>query len=163
MEDDNSEQETQIKQQLLQREIIDKNLDKGAFINFCLSKRENGDDLNNWTTEELEQVVKEFVTTQNLQGNEQPQEVQQQGGEEEEIKKENLEKMEKFNAEDVKNFKEKTVECRKLEKTALNDKKITVVVKNPKEMAGGLFSLNYILYQVQTDPLEWSVTRRYSD
>jgi len=119
--------------------------------------------LNNWTTEELEQVVKEFVTTQNLQGNEQPQEVQQQGGEEEEIKKENLEKMEKFNAEDVKNFKEKTVECRKLEKTALNDKKITVVVKNPKEMAGGLFSLNYILYQVQTDPLEWSVTRRYSD
>ena len=41
------------KQNLLQSEIIEKNYDKRAFINFCLSRKDNGDDLNNWTLEEL--------------------------------------------------------------------------------------------------------------
>ena len=40
-------EEIQAKQSLLQTEIIEKNYDKTAFINFCLSKKENGDDLNN--------------------------------------------------------------------------------------------------------------------
>ena len=55
--------ELQIKQELLQREIIDKNCDKVAFINFCLSKKRGGDDLNNWTLKELKQIVKDFVST----------------------------------------------------------------------------------------------------
>ena len=59
-----SDQEIQAKQELLQREIIQRNLDKGSFINFCLSKKENGDDLNNWTFAELEEIVKEFVSNQ---------------------------------------------------------------------------------------------------
>ena len=58
-------EEIQAKQTLLQTEIIDKNYDKTAFINFCLSKKENGDDLNNWTLDELKQIVSEFVSTQN--------------------------------------------------------------------------------------------------
>ena len=53
------------KQNLLQTEIIEKNYDKTAFINFCLSKKENGDDLNNWTLEELNEVVQEFVKFHN--------------------------------------------------------------------------------------------------
>ena len=57
-------EEIQAKQTLLQREIIEKNYDKTAFINFCLSKKENGDDLNNWTLDELSEIVKEFVSTQ---------------------------------------------------------------------------------------------------
>ena len=32
------------KQNLLQSEIIEKNYDKTAFINFCLSRIDNGDD-----------------------------------------------------------------------------------------------------------------------
>ena len=58
------EDEIQAKQTLLQTEIIEKNYDKTAFINFCLSKKENGDDLNNWTLEELTQIVNEFVSSQ---------------------------------------------------------------------------------------------------
>ena len=159
MDSENIDQEIQAKQQLLQSEIIEKNYDKASFINFCLSKRENGDDLNNWTLVELEAIVKEFVSTQNVQqgGN------QEQKEKAEEVNKENLEKMEKFNAEEPKNFKEKVVECRKLEKTSLNDKKITITVKNPKEMDGGVFGKRYVLYEVQTDPLGWVVLRRYSD
>ena len=53
--------EIQAKQALLQNEIINKNLDKTSFINYCLSKKENGDDLNNWSLNELESIVKEFV------------------------------------------------------------------------------------------------------
>ena len=160
MDSENIDQEIQSKQKLLQTEIIDKNYDKASFINFCLSKRENGDDLNNWTLAELEGIVKEFVSSQNTQTVE-IQEAQVKEGEE--LNKENLEKMEKFNAEEPKNFKEKTIECRKLEKTCLNDKKITITVKNPKEMDGGVFGKNYVLYEVETQPLGWIVLRRYSD
>jgi len=157
-----SDQEIQAKQELLQREIIQRNLDKGSFINFCLSKKENGDDLNNWTFAELEEIVKEFVSNQSQPENVPPSS-EQNAGENEEINKENLEKMEKFNAEEPKVFKERTIECRKLEKSVLNDKKVSVTIKNPKEMSGGVFGKNYVLYEVQTDPLGWVVHRRFSD
>jgi sorting nexin-7/30/sorting nexin-8 len=159
---ESSDQEIQAKQALLQSEIIDKNLDKGSFINFCLSKKENGDDLNNWTLQELEEIVKEFVESQ-TQTQVQSQPSTQKGAEGEDLNKENLEKMEKFNADEPKTFKEKTINCRRLEKSQLNDKKITITVKNPKEMDGGVFGKNYVLYEVQTDPIGWIVTRRFSD
>ena len=161
--------EIQAKQTLLQTEIIEKNYDKTAFINFCLSKKENGDDLNNWTLDELTEIVKEFVTTQNqVQAEnepraEEPSSQPQKEGEVQEIKKEDIEKMEKFNAEETKNFKEKVINCRKLEKTQLNDNKLVITVSNPKEMAGGVFGKNYVLYEVKTDPFGWVVTRRFSD
>ena len=161
--------EIQAKQTLLQTEIIEKNYDKTAFINFCLSKKENGDDLNNWTLDELTQIVKEFVSTQ-TQGVptteikvEEIKSEPTKEGEGQEIKKEDIEKMEKFNAEDSKNFKERTIECRKLEKTQLNDNKLVITVRNPKEMDGGVFGKNYVLYEVQTDPFGWIVLRRFSD
>ena len=154
-----TDQEIQAKQKLLQTEIIEKNLDKGSFINFCLSKKENGDDLNNWTFAELQEIVKEFVSSQTVSQNQ----VVDKGPEGEEINKENLEKMEKFSADETKTFKERTIECRKLEKSVLNDKKITITIKNPKEMDGGVFGKNYVLYEVQTDPLGWIVLRRFSD
>ena len=155
MEDD----EIQAKQTLLQNEIINKNLDKSSFINFCLSKRENGDDLNTWTYAELEQVVSEFVASQEAS---QPQ-PDQKSGNKDELNKEELEKIEKFNADEPKKFKETIIECRKLEKTELNDKKIKITIRNPKEMAGGIFGNNYIIYELQTDPIGWVVLRRFSD
>ena len=111
------EDEIQAKQTLLQTEIIEKNYDKTAFINFCLSKKENGDDLNNWTLEELTEIVNEFVSsqTQSVPSSE-PQasapKVEGKEGENQEIKKEDIEKMEKFNAEESKNFKEKVIQCK---------------------------------------------------
>ena len=36
------------KQNLLKEEIIDKNYDQEQFIQFCLVKKENGDDLTQW-------------------------------------------------------------------------------------------------------------------
>ena len=53
------------KQTLLQEEIIEKNYDKTSFINFCLSKKDNGDDLNEWSFEELKKVVSEYIEKEN--------------------------------------------------------------------------------------------------
>ena len=64
MEGEENQGDFQKKQNLLQKEIIDKNYDKTAFINFCMSKKDNGDDLNNWTYDELSGIVQEFISTQ---------------------------------------------------------------------------------------------------
>lgn len=40
---------------------------------------------------------------------------------------------------------------------------IKVEVKNPKEMEKGVFTNSYIVYEVVTSPMNWSVSRRYSD
>ena len=57
----NNENLTLKKQELLKKEIIDNKNDKAAFLDFCLSKKENGDDFENWTLEELVDVVNQFV------------------------------------------------------------------------------------------------------
>ena len=161
--------EIQAKQTLLQTEIIEKNYDKTAFINFCLSKKENGDDLNNWTLDELTEIVREFVASQNPQPEStttivQSTDAKPTGKEgEQEIKKEDIEKMEKFNAEETKNFKEKVINCKKLDKNELSDKKLIITVSNPKEVDGGVFGKNYVLYEVKTEPFNWVVQRRFSD
>ena len=157
-----SNEEFSRKQSLLQTEILEKNYDRTAFINFCMSKKENGDDLNNWTYEELTQIIQEFVKFHNQENNNEIKENTNHTGEEE-LKTENLEKMEKFNAEEHKNFQDIKINCRKLEKTQLNNNELKITVKNPKEKEGGVFGKNYVLYEVHTEPFGWNVERRYSD
>ena len=50
----------QLKQNLLQVEILEKNYDQMEFLNYCTSQKENGDDLNNWTYDELKTCVTNF-------------------------------------------------------------------------------------------------------
>ena len=69
-----------------------------------MSKKDNGDDLNNWSLEELTQIVKEFTKSQNVEENVENDKKDNQVNEE--IKTENKEKIEKFNAEENKNFKD---------------------------------------------------------
>ena len=149
------------KQDLLKREIIDKNYDKTSFINFCLTKKENGDDLNNWTLGELTIVICQFLAKQ------EKSEIKQDNNniklENDELKKENIENLEKFNLDAYQNCKEKIINCRKLEETQLNKNKIIITIRNPKEVDGGVFGKKYILYEVLTNPLGWVVYRRYSD
>ena len=157
----NGNEDLQKKEALIQKEIIDKKYDKASFINFCITKKENGDDLNNWTLGELTIVISQFLAKQPKS------QVSKQNNEKiaqkDELKKENIESLEQFNIEEQKNFKEKIIDCKKLEKTQLNDKKITIVIRNPKEVDGGVFGKNYVLYEILTDPFGWIVFRRYSD
>jgi sorting nexin-7/30/sorting nexin-8 len=159
------ENDIQKKQSLLQSEIIDKNLDKTAFVNFCMSKRENGEDLNSWTYEELIEIVKEFTDSQ-AEGNE--KNIIKKDGEQinkidEDDKNLNVDKIEKFNAEENKTFKDFKVNCKKLTKTKLNEQEIKIIVNNYKEVEGGMFGKSYVKYEVHTEPLGYVVERRYSD
>ena len=87
--------EIDAKKELLQKEILEQNYDQNKFIEFCLNKKENGDDLNGWTLEQLQQVVSEFIkevkeeisTSNSIKENEN----------QEEVKKENIDKMESMN------------------------------------------------------------------
>ena len=60
------EQDIEMKQNIIKSKIIDNNYDKNAFFNFCMDKKkEGGDDLANWTVEELNSTINEFCEEQN--------------------------------------------------------------------------------------------------
>ena len=52
-----NEKELEEKKNLLQTEILDKNYDQIKFVEFCLSKKPNGDDLTIWSLEELKNTI----------------------------------------------------------------------------------------------------------
>ena len=90
--DNPNEAENNAKFELLQKEIIDKNLDKNSFVNYCLRKKENGDDLNVWTLEELKQLIQDFVNSKSAKTVD-----DKDKKDEAEIGKENVETIEKIN------------------------------------------------------------------
>lgn len=53
--------------------------------------------------------------------------------------------------------------CKLLNKTSLNYVKPIVKIENPIIVEPGIFQSNYILYDVVTQPLNWTVKRRFSD
>ena len=59
------EEEQEIKQSYLRKEILEKNYDANLFLEFLITKKgEVASDINNWTIEELKTVVSEFKDTQ---------------------------------------------------------------------------------------------------
>jgi len=168
------------KKDLLKKEILDNNYDQNKFIEFCISKKENGDDLSQWTLEELQEIIKEFISSQEISTSENINNNLNIDSE----KKENETKEEKSNTNnpnennnqniegDIKQMAEtkvekttktQTINCRKLEKSELNDKVIEVLVQNPKLIETSFISSNYINYEVSTPAMNWVVFRRYSD
>lgn len=153
------------KQNLLKEEIIDKNYDQEKFIQFCLVKKENGDDLTQWSLAELHEIIDEFK--KNQEEHPEPSQPSDEKGEQKK-EEENINndiqniKMAKTKVED-KTTTNIVIHCKKLEKSQLNDKPIKVVIKNPKPVETGFLSSNYVNYEVETALLEWIVRRRYSD
>lgn len=99
------------KQQFLRENIQDKGYDKNSFVDFLYGKygkkREEEPDVNNWTMEELEQVVIEFQIQNPLQANKEINVNGKLGENEQEEKlqreKQEKEKLEKEKAERLKN------------------------------------------------------------
>ena len=60
MEQQGEEELLHLKQAYLKSEILDKNLDQNKFLDFCISQKENGEDLNNWSFDELKILVQNF-------------------------------------------------------------------------------------------------------
>ena len=189
--DNNPEKDKEAKINFLRKEIIDKNYNQIDFINYCLSKKENGDNIDNWALEELPSIVQEFLKqaenqdeyfnlnnidndhenkdeVENMNIENEIEEIKNNNLfnnlEKENIKKENKEADKKVNkTKDKKGKKEKVIKCRTLEKTVLNNKNIIINIESSKEVSGGLFTKNYISFTVETQPLGWTVQRRYND
>jgi len=158
------------KQNLIKSEIIDKNYDKNLFFSYCMNiEGSKGDNLSNWSIEELKKVIESFIKEEN-------EKISIKNIKENEYKKnENLvESIElnmqsipppvKINNNNFHNIQE--IKCKLLEKSILNDKNIKITIKNPKVIETGFFSSNYILYEINTEitpELNWTVFRRYSD
>ena len=162
-----------LKIKFIKETILDQNYND--FISFCLSKKEGGDKINNWSFEEIKSLVHEF--NKNIKNNleEKDDETLNIENEIEEMKKNDLLFEEDRDKDKENNFKkdknkiikrgkkEKIIKCVKLEKTILNEEDITININNTKEINGGLFSQNYILYTIETQPINWEVQRKYED
>lgn len=171
------------KQELIQTEIIDKNYDKNEFLNFCLEIYPNKkDDLDNWTLSELNQIIHRYKTeievkdenqdntsnSNNLNINADTDNIteSQKQLQNSQIKinfYQNINTQEEISTKSSTQNTIKEIQCKTLEKTELNDKEITVILKNPKPVETGIFQSNYILYEVHTVEFKWIVERRYSD
>ena len=57
---ENQDEELHLKQSFLKSEIIDKNIDQDKFLDYCMKVKENGDDINSWTFDELKRCVEDF-------------------------------------------------------------------------------------------------------
>ena len=151
------------KQALLKSEILDKNFDQDKFIQFCLQKKSNGDDLTQWSLPELEQIIEEFKqihTGENVISTNPPKEEEKADEKKpEENIQSDVEKLKQANTKvEDKTTTTMVVVCKKLEKGPPNEKKD---LKKPVET--GFLSSNYVNYEVETAVMEWLVGRRYSD
>ena len=145
------------KQKLIKEKILDKQFDKDQFFSYCMSKKpENGDDLKNWTIEELTSIINTFIENQNKYY------INTQKAMDQKIQLNISQNIENKNTPS--NIIE--IPCGLLEKTILNDKDIKSEMKNPKSIEAGFFSNSYILYDIETTidvNTKWIVQRRYSD
>lgn len=159
------------KQVLLKAEIIDKNFDQDQFIHFCTQKKPNGDDLTQWSYDELQQIIEEFKKQQqpepSTSSTEAPKEPQQTLEEKIAGKpqpQDIQDDIQKIKMSQTKVEEKIVVKCKKLDKGPLNEKQgVKVIVKNPKPVETGFLSSNYVNYEVETAAMEWLVRRRYSD
>ena len=172
------EQDIEMKQNLIKSTIIDKNYDTNAFFNFCMSKKkEGGDDLANWTIDELNSVINEFIQEQNKiysniqlreeqyrQQREMAQNINLNMGE---INQNYYYHEQQKPQNQNQNLTAIEFNCNILPKSFLNGKQIKVTIQNPKPVEMGFFSSNYIVYEIAThilpDKVNWLVNRRYSD
>ena len=174
------------KKELILKEIVNKGFNTKEFLKFCVSKKENGDDLENWNMDELTKSINEFQTQhKNTQShiqdnqnfkvntslknflatnktNENPDLLQSS-----QINKkinENIENVNivQENENDSKIYK-KEINCKILEKNELNSKNISVIIQNPKQNEAFFLSSSYTTYEVYTKEMKWLVHRRYSD
>ena len=157
------------KQNLIKATIIEQNYDKNSFFTFCMNQKpENGDDLTNWSMEELQQTINNFIEQEKKKMEENSKKEQEITDNRKEAENINL-NMEQIRTQKTQNNLSpytKEIKCREMEKSILNFKEIKITVQSPKVVETTFFTSNYITYEIITiinENLSWTVRRRYSD
>ena len=172
IQNEEQDEELELKRNLLQKEIIEGNYNKEQFIDYCLALKPYGDDISQWTYEELKSTVNSFITYHKQEELKEKQEEQMKN----QFQLQNNQMENQINnffeennntnnilENNINISKEYSLNCRKIEKSPLNDKKVTITIQNPKAIETSIFQSNYIIYEIITDVTQWQVTRRYSD
>jgi len=146
------------------------------------SEKEGGTNVDLWTFEELEELVRQFKSnapvgepqenTDEYQGRTETQtseEYKNEGRSEGDDQSNSASKQQGQSAlneplKEKEDYIVETVNVKLAETNILNDyAQIEVTVVEPELVKGGLFSASYIQYKIKTEPLGWCVKRRYSD
>jgi hypothetical protein len=137
-----------------------------------MSKKPNGgEDLSNWTMEELNNVINEFIKEQNKKNSQILKDAEEFQNKKQMVDKMNFDVHQPENPSQIEikqpNDIPEEITCGIFPKTILNDKVIKVEIKNPKIIETNTFSPNYVTYQIETVidslNLKYNVQRRYSD
>lgn len=132
------------KQNYLIKNIIEEGYDPEAFTEFLHKERDEGENIDNWTIEELETMVVLFKRSEN------------ETNEKEKLNTQ-LEDLELGNAEET--IYAKRLKVAKKKKTILSDKAVYILIENFEIKDGGLFSGKYIYFTISIPELEIKVRR----
>ena len=134
--DNPNDKELQKKKDLIQSEIINKNYEYKHFEDFCNSRKQVNGNIYLFSLDELKSLISDFTKYHTP--------YPQQG------------------SNNNKQFINKK-ECKMIEKSVLNDRKVKITITNPIEIKTSFYQQNYISYEIYTNPTIWKVNRRYSD
>ena len=145
-------QEKETKQKYLVENIIE--ADRVAFADYISCIREGGENLDVWTLDELQKLVKEFNDSR-----------KQDNNNKDEINKISLNNNNKdYPGGFDPNFNIFSIPTKKCHSNILGSyDNLKIILQNPELVETGMFSSNYILYDVLTEPAKFKVKRRFSD
>ena len=178
MEDTSKEE----KQNFLRENILEKGYDINQFISFLQSQKgEAGVDISNWSINDLNIVVKEFISKNSIEPESEPQQPEEQLSQ----PNQNIEQNQQNNAQTTSNISQnsvkgknritlteedfgliipKYIECLKSETTELSKhENVEITVKEPTKVNKGFFSKTFINFLVTTNPINANVRRKHAD
>lgn len=168
----NQESNVFLKEKVIQEEIVNKNYNKAEFIAFLADKRPNGDDIQQWSIAELNDLILEFcsiyekseVDEYSMHNNKSKKNKDKENNTKaKDIISIDVDKIKIVSQDEIKEVNE--IKCKQLDHTVLNGKSFNVHLRDPKANESNFFEANYITYEVSTDTdaFNWVVRRRYSD
>ena len=175
MDEDSNQEE---KQNYLRENILEKGYDVNEFVSFLKSKKgDEGADIENWSMEDLVEVVKEFVEQNKTEKISKPQTITQsktmapqKTNDPPKITPRRILSTKEpdtnptLNDEDYGIIIPEHLKCQKSETTELSKyENATITVGEPKKVDNGFFSKAYINFLITTNPLKTAVRRKHAD
>ena len=170
---DNSQEE---KQNYLRENILDKGYDTNLFVIYLKSKKgEEGEDVSNWTMEDLKKVVQEFITLMDIKNKEEnikENQLNRTIQDNKNIKGENLASTNNTNISESIGQKDEDFgieipdfeNCQIIEVNEFSKyQNIEIKINSYKKVDKGIFTKTYFSFLIVTNPLNLNVYRRYSD
>ena len=173
------------KQKYLRAEILDEGYDPQEFNDYmCEARKVENIDLENWTLQEIKDIVKSFKEyIKNKENNKNEEEeinidevnhnINTINDEEQEIKqsinsnlKESISSTQSTAVitNNIFDYYKKSIKCEKLEENLITNRDdLYITISDPERIKLGFFSIAYYQYTVKTFPLNFNVLRKLSD